>query len=183
MKSKKIAVVYKSRYGTTKQYAQWIAEALDSPLFESAKIKPAQLTDYDIVIYGGGLYVGGIDGIKLVSKADCKNLVIFTVGLADIDATDFSGFLTRVFSQEQLATIKAFHLRGAMNYKKLSLIHKGMMALVKKEAERKPPADRTNDDVILIETYGKEVDFVEKDTIKPLVEYVRAIALSNPDMQ
>jgi menaquinone-dependent protoporphyrinogen IX oxidase len=175
MKSQKIAVVYKSKYGTTKQYAEWIAEALESPLFESSKIKSSQLEDYDVVIYGGGLYAGGIDGIKLVSKATCKKLVVFTVGLANIETTDFSGFLTKAFTQEQLATIKVFHLRGAMNYKQLSLIHKGMMAVVKKEAEKKPIAERTNDDVLMLETYGKEVDFMDKGTITPIVEYIGSL--------
>jgi len=175
MKSQKIAVVYKSKYGTTKQYAEWIAEALEAPLFESSKIKSSQLEDYDVVIYGGGLYAGGINGIKLVSKATCRKLVVFTVGLENIETTDFSRFLTKAFTQEQLATIKAFHLRGAMSYKKLSLIHKGMMAVVKKEAEKKPIAERTNDDVLMLETYGKEVDFMDKGTIAPIVEYIGSL--------
>jgi len=176
MKSqKKIAVVYKSRYGATKQYAEWIAEALQAPTFESSSVKPSQLKEYDIVIYGGGLYAGGINGVKLVSKADCKQLVVFTVGLANTETTDFSSFLTKAFTQERLSSIKAFHLRGAMDYKKLSLIHKGMMAIVKKEAEKKPVAERTGDDILLLKTYGKEVSFMDKESIMPITEYVRSL--------
>ena len=56
-----IAVVYKSRYGTTKQYAEWIAKALDAILLEASVVKPSQLASFDIVVYGGGLYAGRID--------------------------------------------------------------------------------------------------------------------------
>jgi len=170
---KNIAVIYKSKYGTTKQYAEWIAEALEAPIFESSGIKPSQLEEYDVVIYGGGLYAGGIDGVKLVTKADCKQLVVFTVGLADTAVTDYSGILKMNFTQEQLQNIKIFHLRGGMDYKKLNLIHKGMMAFMRKQTEKKPVAERTNDDHALLETYGKEIYFMDKETITPLVEYVR----------
>lgn len=172
---KRIAVIYKSRYGTTKQYAEWISEALDARIFESSSIKPSELKEYDIVIYGGGLYAGGIDGVKLVANVDCKKLVVFTVGLADPTVTDFTSILEKAFKKEQLLAIKAFHLRGAIVYKKLSLIHKGMMAVVKKEAEKNPVSKRTNDDIILLETYGNGVDFMDKSTIMPLVEYVRSL--------
>jgi hypothetical protein len=49
-----------------------------------------QLQDFDVVIYGGGLYAGGIIGSKLVTKNPCKSLVLFTVGLADPLITDYS---------------------------------------------------------------------------------------------
>lgn len=52
--TKQIAVIYKSKYGSTKQYAEWIAKELDASLFEATNIKPSQLLDYDVVVYGGG---------------------------------------------------------------------------------------------------------------------------------
>jgi flavodoxin len=57
---KTIAVIYKSKDGTTRRYAEWLAEDLGASLFEATTIKPNQLMDFDIVIYGGGLYAGGI---------------------------------------------------------------------------------------------------------------------------
>ena len=122
----KIAVVYKSKYGTTKQYAEWIAEELGAPLFEVSSIKPLQLMDYDVVVYGGGLYASGIDGIKLVTKNPCKSLVVFTVGLADPIITDYSAVLAKNIPSERLPKVKVFHLRGGIDYGKLNLVHKVM---------------------------------------------------------
>ena len=171
----KIVVIYKTKYGTTKQYAEWIAETLDAPLFEASSVKPAQLMDYDTVVYGGGLYAGGILGVNLVVKNPCKSLVLFTVGLGDPAITDFSPILTKTFAPEVLPSVKVFHLRGGMDYAKLSLIHKGLMAVLKKSVEKKPPAERSADDPEFLETYGKKIDYTDKSTIMPLVEYVRAL--------
>lgn len=167
-----IAVIYKTQYGTTKKYAKWIAEALEATLFEVSEIKPTQLMSFDVVIYGGGLYAGGIDGVKLVAKNPCKNLVVFTVGLADINVTDFSDILKNNFSPELLSKTKIFHLRGGMDYSKLGLIHKGMMAVVKKQATKKDKSELTSDDKMVLETYGKQVDFVDKNAIAPIVAFV-----------
>jgi len=171
----KIAVIYKSKYGTTKQYAEWIAEALDAPLFESEDITSSQLSDYDVVVYGGGLYARGIDGIKLVVGNFCKTLVVFTVGLSDPQITDYTPILEKTFRPEQLSKTKVFHFRGGIDYNKLSLLHKGMMAIVKREADKLTPNQRTSDDVGIIETYGKKVYFTDKTAIEPLVEFIRTL--------
>ena len=172
----KIAVVYKSKYGSTKQYAQWIAEALGARLFESSSIKPSELGNYDVVIYGGGLYAGSINGVKLVAKeAACKQLVVFTVGLEHTTAEECADILAKAFTPERLAETKTFHFRGNLNYKTMGLIHKGMMAVVKREAEKKPVAQRTCFDNFVLETYGKDVNFMDKSEIMPLVEFVRAL--------
>ena len=172
---KNIAVIYKSIYGTTKRYAEWIAEDLDASLFGASSIKPAQLMDYDVVVYGGGLYAGGIIGSKLVTKNPCKSLVVFTVGLATPEHTDYTELLSRSFTAEQLEKTKLFHLHGGMDYKNLSMIHRAMMAFKKKESEKIPAAERTGDDRMLLDTYGERVDFTDRAAIKPLVDYVRAL--------
>lgn len=58
----KTAVVFKSKYGSTKKYAQWIAEELSCDIFERKNVKSDDLEAYDTVIYGGGLYAGGVKG-------------------------------------------------------------------------------------------------------------------------
>jgi menaquinone-dependent protoporphyrinogen IX oxidase len=172
---KKTAVIYKSVYGATKRYAEWIAQELNAPLFEASKVKPNQLQDYDVVIYGGGLYAGGIIGVKLVANNPCKSLVVFTVGLATPATTDYTEILSKNFTAEQLKNTKIFHLHGGIDYGKLNIAHKAMMAFKKKEVERKPIAERESDDRQFLETYGKKLDFTSKDAIKPLIDCVHAL--------
>jgi len=42
---KKVAVIYKSKYGSTKGYAEWIARDVDGDLFESSKIRIEDLAN------------------------------------------------------------------------------------------------------------------------------------------
>jgi menaquinone-dependent protoporphyrinogen IX oxidase len=169
---KKIGVIYKSIYGTTKRYAEWIAEDLGASLYEASNVKSIRLMDFDVVVYGGGLYAGSILGLKLVTKNPCNALVIFTVGLAAPEATDYSEVLSKNFTTKQLEKIKIFHLRGGMDYGKLSIVHKTMMAFKKKALEKKPMAERTSGNTQLLETYGGKVDFTDRNTIKPLIDYI-----------
>jgi len=171
----KIAVIYKSIYGTTKQYAEWIAEELGASLFTVSEIKPKQLPDYDIVIFGGGLYASGIIGVKLVTNNPCNCLVVFTVGAANPNNTDYTDILNKNFSKELLSKTKVFHFHGGIDYSKLSLIHKAMMALVKKSAEKKSPDEWEADDQEFLATYGKKFDYTDKAMIMPLLEYVRTL--------
>ena len=170
-----IAVIYKSKYGTTKQYAEWIAQELGVTIIEASKVKPAQLMSFDVVVYGGGLYAGGIDGVGLVTKNPCKRLVVFTVGLADPETTDYSAILNKYFSSELLQQIKVFHLRGGMDYKELGLVHKGMMGMMRKMVMKQAEAERNEEDSLFLETYGSKIDFIDKDTIAPIIKYVREL--------
>lgn len=171
----KIVVVYKSKYGKTKQYAEWIAKDLNAPIFESKNIKPSQLNKYDVVIYGGGLYAGGINGIKLVTKNPCKSLTLFTVGISNPKNTNYTQILEKALNYEQLSKTKVFHFRGGIDYSKLSLVHKGMMAIMKKLIEKKPLSERKSDDIGVLTTYGKNVDFSDKTSIKTLIKYVQTL--------
>jgi menaquinone-dependent protoporphyrinogen IX oxidase len=170
-----IAVIYQSHYGATRQYAAWIAEELGADLMERREVYPDTLSKYDCVIYGGGLYAGGILGAGLVSKNSCKNLVVFTVGLADPETTDYAAILNKNFPEGSHKPLRVFHLRGSIDYKKLKLAHRVMMAMLKKVVERKPVSKRSEEDDEFIRTYGSAVDFIDRETIAPLISYVREI--------
>jgi hypothetical protein len=103
---KKTAVIFSSKYGTTQKYATWISEELGADLFDKASVKPSQISYYDIIIYGGGLYAGGISGIKFILKNKPKKLIVFTVGLANPATTDFSAILKKNFDAALLKFVK-----------------------------------------------------------------------------
>jgi menaquinone-dependent protoporphyrinogen IX oxidase len=169
------AVIYASKHGTTKQYAAWIAEELRAELLEAGSVSASKLRDFDCIVCGGGLYAGSILGVNRVAKNPCKNLVVFTVGLADPQNTDYSPLLKKNFPPNTAQPLKVFHLRGGVDYKKMGIIDRIMMAMMKKAVEKKTDAERTGDDKIFLETYGGKVDFTDRSAIAPLVEYVSSI--------
>ena len=174
----KIAVVYKSKYGSTKKYAQWMAEEAKADLYECSQIDPKKLMEYSTIIYGGGLYASGIAGVSIITKnydiLKDKRIIVFTVGLASTDDKEiFIPIIEKNFpSKEMRDSIKFFHLRGGIDYKKLGIVHKAMMAMLKIMLSRKDVNELSADDNELLATYGSKVDFTDKNTIKPLISFL-----------
>ena len=168
-------VVYSSKYGSTQRYAEWIAAALGCPLRKAADTRIEDLLAHDPIIYGGGLYASGINGVSLITKnyeqLRDKKLLVFTVGLADpAIGEQFEPILAKNFSPAMREHIRIFHLRGGIDYRRLGVLHKSMMAMLKKMVDRKPEAERTDEDREMLETYGAVVDFTDPTSIGPLVE-------------
>ena len=135
-----IAVVYQSKYGATERYAKWIAEALGAEPLDRRAVDTARLGSYDAVVYGGGLYASGIAGVDLMNRYPCKNLTLFTVGLGDPATADYTEVTKRLPCA--LRGTPVFHLRGGMDYGKLSLPHRAMMWMVNLIVSRQPEEKR-----------------------------------------
>ena len=64
----KTIVIYKSKYGSTKQYAKWIAQEVKGDLFENSEVDVSDLQDYDNIVLGGSLHAVGIKGVKVLTE-------------------------------------------------------------------------------------------------------------------
>jgi hypothetical protein len=90
----KIVVVYRSKSGFTKKYAEWIAKAVNADLFEGGEIKIDDLLKYDTVVYGAALYASGINGIKFITdnfnklKENGLHTALDTSGIGDLSETE-----------------------------------------------------------------------------------------------
>ena len=60
-------IVYGSRYGTTKQYAEELSKRTDIKVIPFEKVNH-EINNYDIIIYLGGLYAGGVLGMSKTIK-------------------------------------------------------------------------------------------------------------------
>ena len=175
----KTAVVYKSKYGSTKKYAEWITKALEAGLFEAAKVRVHDVMGCDTVILGGGLYASGILGSDFITKnyesLKDKTLVVFTVGIANPKLTDYSAIIEKNFPPEIRSAIRIFHFRGAIDYKNINLKHKTMMALLVKKVRRIDEESRDDEINQMLDTYGKTVDFTDELSIAELVSYCKGL--------
>lgn len=181
-----VLVVYRSKYGFTQTYAQWIAEALHADLREGHTLQSDELTHYDVIIYGGGLYAGGVNGISLLVKAfpkiQEKAIYLFTVGAADVsdsqNTTHIQSGLNKVLSPQMQEKIRIYHLRGGIDYPNLSMVHRAMMSMLVSMLRKKPQAELRSEDITMLETYGQRVDFTDCSTITPLIRDVETTLLS-----
>lgn len=173
----KTAVVYKSKYGSTKKYAEWIAKELEAELYDVDEVCVQDVMACDTVILGGGLYASGILGSSFITKnyenLKDKKLVVFTVGLANPKLTDYGHIIEKNFSSEIRSVLRIFHFRGAIDYKSIGLKHKTMMSLLVKKVSRIDERERDDEMNQLIDTYGKTVDFTDESSITELVSYCK----------
>ncbi|MGH4118018.1 flavodoxin domain-containing protein [Clostridium sp.] len=68
-------MVYKSKTGFVRNYAEWITEELSADIFEVSKVDINMLTKYDTVVYGGSLHAVGINGVNFITKNIDKALM------------------------------------------------------------------------------------------------------------
>jgi menaquinone-dependent protoporphyrinogen IX oxidase len=173
----KTAVVYRTKYGSTKKYADWIAEAVGADLLDAAKIRIGDLLGYDTIIYGGGLYAGGILGFSLIKKnyekLSGKNLIVFAVG-ATLKKEDAAKEVKEINLPEEMRSIPFFLLRGGLNYKKMNVIDRVLMFLRVNSIKKKDPGTLDNDSKGVLATYGKVVDFTSKKAIEPIVSLIKS---------
>lgn len=169
----KTIVAYKSKTGYTKRYAEWIAEALNCDIKENPSF--SDISDYDMIIYGGGMYVGGLNGVKLITKnfekLSGKKLVLFAVGSNPGADKDIIPFWNRILSSEQQKKVGHFYLRGGFDFSKLGAGDKILMSMMKKHLQKlENPGE---DEIGLLEAYDNPVDFTDKENIRELLEYVK----------
>ena len=176
-------IIYGSQYGTTKKYAEKLAEMTNSDICSYDNIK--SLSGYDLIVHMGGLYAGGVKGLKQTLKAFPKEgtLFIVTVGLADVHDPENIANIKKSLKSQVPADIynkaAVFHLRGGIDYSKLGFAHKTMMNLLYKSVKKEPPERQTPENRAIIETFNKKVDFTDFEALKPIAQAMEKKTDSN----
>ena len=170
-------IVYGSQYGTTKQYAKELSKQTGLPIENEQNL--VTIDHYDFVVYLGGLYAGGLKGFKNFQKKIHSNikLMIGTVGLADVtdekNIQNIRQSLKHKIPQSLWHSITIYHLRGGIDYSKLNLKHKTMMSLLYKMLKKKSRENMSAEDLAMIETYHKQVNFVDFEMLKPIIKDIK----------
>jgi len=167
-------VIYKSKTGFAKKYAEWIAEALQCDLKENVKLSIEDIVHYDTIIYGGGLYAVGINGINLIKNnyeaLKDKNLIIYATGATPPREQDLQKVWGMNFTEEQMQNIRMFYFRGGFNFSKLNMGNKILMSMMK--AKLKNEKEPSEDEKGMLEAFYKPVDFTDRNNILPLIKWV-----------
>lgn len=172
----KTVVIYKSKTGFTKKYAEWIAEALSADIFEASNINIDTAAAYDTVIYGGSLYAVGINGVKFITenldKLKNKKIIVFATGASPYREEVVREVANKNFTSDQMKDIQFFYLRGGFDFSSLNLFDKMLMMLLKWKIKRKKQL--TPDEKGMLAIYDKTVDYTRKENIDEIIAYVNS---------
>lgn len=166
-------IIYGTQYGTSKKYADKLFEMTGIGKVSFTKAK--NLYVYDRVFYIGSLYAGGVKGLSKTVKGISGNaeIIIMTVGLADPYAPENIASIRdgvhKQIPEDLFKRTTFFHLRGAIDYKRLNIKHRIMMYMLYRHVKKKSDDLLTSEDKMMIATYNKIVDFVDYNSLEPIV--------------
>ena len=170
-------VIYKSKYGSTKAYAQWIAEELGCDALDAKSVSKNDLLKYDTIVYGGGLYAETINGVYLITKnfdmLKGKKIAVYTTGITPLDCRDYYDkmVIEKNFKPEMRDKIKVFNFMGKMVMSELSIVHRTALKTLKKiMSSKENPSEMEK---LLVELCDADGDFTDRKAIKELVEYIK----------
>ena len=169
-------ILYGSKYGSAARYAEELSKQTDIPAVIYQKTPP--LSDFDVIVYIGAMYAGGMLGLsdtfRRYSPSEEQKVLLVTVGLADPEIPENRENIRKSLKKQIAADLyehaKFFHLRGSIDYQKLSFAHRGMMALLHNSLKKKEREEWSEEDKALMETYGKKVDFVDLSQLQPIID-------------
>lgn len=170
----KTLLVYKSKTGFTKRYAEWIAKELGCEMKDYSDISKNSLDDVDLLIYGGGIHAGRIYNIKkiikLAQEQKCK-LVVFATGASPADLKDQ---IAKTWKNNKIDnSIPHFYMQSGLCYEKMSCSEKLLMKIFAQIMSSKKEKTKMESD--MSHAISRSYDVSSKEYIKPLVKYVHKL--------
>jgi menaquinone-dependent protoporphyrinogen IX oxidase len=113
----KTAVVYKSILGTTKKYANWLAEDTKVDVFTFSKAKDKILKKYDQFIVASGTYAAKMPLTGFLIKKwpilKDKKVIVLSVGISPPEE-EYTKITINKIPENIRKSVKIFRLPGAM---------------------------------------------------------------------
>lgn len=137
-------ILYQSKYGATKQYADMLHRRLGYDVIETKHYRQADMDAYDTLLFAAGIYAGGIAGISLLRKHydewKKKRIVVLCVGASPYDEEAFEQIKQQNL-RELAQSIPMFYGRGAWDIAKMSIKDLALCRLLEKMVKKKNPQD------------------------------------------
>jgi len=161
-------VIYKGKYGATKQYAMWIGQELQLPVASADRFPVDELPNYDYFILGSSVYIGKLeikDWLKKKFKVlQHKKIFFFQVAASPVEQIEKRESYNKAsLPASILEKIRFYYLPGRMIMRNLSAWDRFMLKMGAKLA--KNPLEK--------KTMLTDFDQVKKGNILPVIDAVR----------
>lgn len=173
----KILVGYKSKTAFTKRYAEVIAEDVAASVMDLKDITLDILNEYDIFVYGGGIYAGMINGLKqakeLFAKSNVNEMVVFATGGTPNEAIGevLDNIWNTNLTPEELEKIARFYMQGGIDYSTMKLADKMIMKMLSSMLAKQK--NKSEFDAGMAERIKNSYDGFSKEYAMPLIDYLK----------
>jgi menaquinone-dependent protoporphyrinogen IX oxidase len=171
VKNIKILIAYQSKYGSTKQYAEWIQQGTEGDLVNIENEDKPDLARYDIMIIGGYVRAGNIVIAPFIkdhwSVMKGKEVILFTTSGTPPQHPKIQSIYEKSLPEEIRKEIKYFPLHGRISGKDLTFLDKFLITI-----GRIMEQDET-----LKKDMGKDFNGVQRENLLPLLEYLEDVKM------
>lgn len=170
-------ILYQSKYGATKKYAQWLKEATGYDCVETPKANIKDVQDYDVIILGGGVYASGIAGLPFLKKnidsLNGKKIAVFCVAASPYDEKAYNQMREMHF-KDKLQDIPVFHCRGAWDPDNMTFTDRTLCKMLQKAVAKQDPSTYEPWQKALSEAGDQKCDWTDRKYLDALIEYVKS---------
>ena len=171
-------VIYKGKYGATKQYAMWIGQELQLPVASADRFPVDELLNYDYFILGSSVYIGKLEIKDWLKKnfyvLQNKMIFFFQVAASPVEQIEKRQSYNKAsLPPSILKNIEFYYLPGRMIMRNLSVWDRFMLKMGAKLA--KDPVEK--------KAMLTDFDHVKKEKVIPIMEGVRTfLEMFEPEM-
>ena len=137
-------ILYTSKYGATKRYADWLAAESGFDCIETKNAKIEDVIRYDAIILGGGIYASGISGLsflkKNIGKLQGRKVIVFCDGASPFDEKAFQQIIDYNL-KGPLSGLPCFYCRGAWDMDRMNFADRNLCRLLQKIVAKKKTGD------------------------------------------
>lgn len=176
----KSIVIYTSKRGSTKQYAEWIAEELSCDAVPLSAAKELNLHGYDCIIYGGWIRGSGIVDFdkfaKILDDELMDRLIVYGVGMADETAENYAqvwGYSIGKIDPKNEKRILLYILGGRYDPQNVKGMDSFLMKIMRSVLISGSTSDAKSRMNFMKERIDKGVDMVKKENVNSLVNDAR----------
>lgn len=175
--TKKTVILYKTKYGSTKKYAEWIAESIDADIFDVSQFDASQIDKYSTVVFGSFVHGGKINNISFIrsnwSSLSEKKVVVFASTNAPSDDPGQNRVFEASLPMEIRNKTKYFPLRGAFDFKNLDFIDKLTMQFPRLILQIGWYIGRNTKAKEYLNNFKVTHDYTNKKAIEPIVSFLK----------
>ena len=168
-------ILYASKYGATKRYAEWLAEKTGFDCVETKKAKIEDVKQYDTILLGGGIYASGIAGLSFLKKNITqlreKKVIVFCDGASPYEERAFQQIVAHNL-KDSLAGLPCFYCRGAWDPDAMSLADRTLCRMLQKAVAKKKPEDYEIWEKALLEAGDQKHDWTDRSYLAPILEAI-----------
>ena len=169
-------ILCQSKYGASKKYAEWIAEETGFRIVETKKADIKEVSEFDVIVLGGGVYSASIAGISFLKKnievLRGRKIYVYCCGAAPYD-DEILDIIRKKNMKDKLADIPCFYYQGMWDLEGMRFGDKAMCKLYIKVLSDKAPEDLKVWERPFLEAKDKKCDWTDKKYIEPLITAIK----------